>query len=289
MPGFHSFDGTQIAYEIYGEGYPLVLVNGLANDNTYWKYAISHFAPHLQIISYDLRGHGRSDNPRRTDHVEIEHHARDLVELMDHLSLSGPVVAGFSLGVQIMFETYRHLENRMGALIAVTGPYENPLGTFYGLPIPKLVIDQVFGLAGRLEGPLAYAWPRILGAPFIYPVSRLIGATKASAKDMQGFYDHAKDMDVSLFLRFAHAAARHSAKDVLPRIEVPTLVIGGEKDTFTPAKLSAHMADAIPDADYLLVKGGTHTTLVEEPELVNSRIERFLRSRFPVALGQERV
>lgn len=285
MPSFRSFDGTEIQYTIRGEGAPLVLVNGLACDATYWKYLIAHLSPHMQIITYDLRGHGRSSAPGIPENVEIEHHARDLAHLVRELDVVKPVVAGFSLGVQIMFESYRQLGDNLGALIAVTGPYRNPIATFYGLPIPEAAIDAIFGVTRTLEKPLSLLWKAAFSSPVIYPISRAIQATKASKEDMQGFYDHAKGMDAGLFFRFAHAASRHSAEDVLPTVSIPTLVIGAEKDTFTPPALSEHMAKAIPGADFLHLAGGTHTALIEQPDTINARIESFLRNRLPHIFG----
>jgi pimeloyl-ACP methyl ester carboxylesterase len=285
MPSFQSFDGTEIQYATRGEGAPLVLVNGLACDATYWKYLIDHLSPHMQVITYDLRGHGKSAAPAAPANVEIEHHARDLQQLVRELDVAKPVVAGFSLGVQIMFESYRLLGDNLGALIAVTGPYRNPIATFYGLPLPEAAIDGIFSVTRVLEKPLAIAWKAAFSSPVIYPLSRAIQATKASKEDMQGFYDHAKQMDSRLFFKFAHAASRHTAEDVLPQVSIPTLVIGAEKDTFTPPALSEHMARAIPGADYMHLKGGTHTALIEQPEKINARIESFLRARVPHVFG----
>src|SRR5512141_2213071 len=123
MPSIRSFDGTDIEYTIRGEGAPLVLVNGLACVESYWKYTIAHFTPHMQVITYDLRGHGKSGPPANPANVEIADHARDLAVLIRELDLVKPTVAGFSLGVQIMFEAYRQMGDNLGALVAVTGPY----------------------------------------------------------------------------------------------------------------------------------------------------------------------
>jgi pimeloyl-ACP methyl ester carboxylesterase len=285
MPSFRSFDGTEISYTVRGEGAPLILVNGLACVESYWKYTIEHFSPKMQVITYDLRGHGSSGIPSVESNVEIADHARDLAGLLRELNVVNPVVAGFSLGVQIMFETYRHVGDNLAALVAVTGPYRNPIATFYGLPLPQPVIDGAFMAAKVLEKPIEKAWRLAFRSPFIYPISKAVGACKCEKEDIQGFYDHASVMDVGLFFQFAQAASRHTAEDVLPNIAVPVLVVGAEKDTFTPPKLSEHMARTIPNADYLHVKGGTHTAIVEQPRLINERIEGFVRRHLPQHLS----
>jgi pimeloyl-ACP methyl ester carboxylesterase len=64
---------------------------------------------------------------------------------------------------------------------------------------------------------------------------------------------------------------------VLETIEVPTLVITGDRDAFTPRQLAQQMARRIPHGEILIVRGATHYTAIEYPELVNLRIEKFFR------------
>jgi len=86
-------------------------------------------------------------------------------------------------------------------------------------------------------------------------------------------------VEVDFFLRVLERASEHTAADVLPTIDIPTLVIGGERDTFTPPERSREMADAIPNAELVMVDGGTHTTPIERPGLVVGTIAGFLKRR----------
>ncbi|MBI4197160.1 MAG: alpha/beta hydrolase, partial [Deltaproteobacteria bacterium] len=60
------------------------------------------------------------------------------------------------------------------------------------------------------------------------------------------------------------------------KIKVPTLILGGELDQFTPAWISKKMHRLIPNSEILMIHKATHAALVEQPELVNLRIEKFL-------------
>ena len=66
--------------------------------------------------------------------------------------------------------------------------------------------------------------------------------------------------------------------DDLPiaEINVPVLVVAGEKDTFTPASLSESMVERIPGGELLMVHGGSHVAPIEQPELIGGRIKQFL-------------
>jgi pimeloyl-ACP methyl ester carboxylesterase len=72
------------------------------------------------------------------------------------------------------------------------------------------------------------------------------------------------------------AAGRHDATPYLREIDVPTLIVAGSNDRFTPAYMSEKMARLIPRSELTMVAGGTHSLPIEQPELVELRIRRFL-------------
>ena len=83
-------------------------------------------------------------------------------------------------------------------------------------------------------------------------------------------------MDPVVFVRTLRSAAHHNAWRHLPKVNVPTLVIAGQNDTFTPAWLSRRMASHIPGAQFLMLPEGTHVAPLEYRETVEHRVERFL-------------
>ena len=89
-------------------------------------------------------------------------------------------------------------------------------------------------------------------------------------------------MDPRLFLGMLRHASEHTAFDFLPKVDVPTLIVAGTEDTFTPYWLSEEMHDRIPGAEMLTVPGGTHAAPIEQPELITLRLEKFL-ARIPTA------
>ncbi len=96
---------------------------------------------------------------------------------------------------------------------------------------------------------------------------------------MLPYLSHMTHVDFPMFLRMLRAAGEHTAGDLLPQIDVPVLVVAGERDTFTPAFLARAMAEALPRGELLMVPRGTHVTPIERPELVDARVEQFLRER----------
>jgi pimeloyl-ACP methyl ester carboxylesterase len=97
--------------------------------------------------------------------------------------------------------------------------------------------------------------------------------------DLVPYFNHLAHMDPVVFVRTLDSMASHTAWDHLPHVDVPTLVIGGERDKFTPAWLSRKMAEHIPGAELMLLPRGSHTAPLEHRDLVELRVERFLRER----------
>jgi pimeloyl-ACP methyl ester carboxylesterase len=279
-PKFTSWDGTRLEYYELGDTTSdrvLLFLNGLFCTESYYTFLHRELAPHYRIVGFAHRGHQGSEAPIDAAHANIQACARDVVALMDHLDIDRAVVAGLSLGVQISFECYRRYPERFRGIMAFTGPYENPLGTFYGFSVPDVVWRASMGNLVRFAPRFTQkVWHAIFHLPIVHPVARLMRSTAASGPLMQPFYDHQTIVHVPTGLRLALAAIEHSAREVLPTIAVPVMVVAGGKDTFTPAQLSRTMRDEIPDVDFLEVPEGTHTTLLEAPEVVNPRVASFL-------------
>ncbi|HET9953722.1 MAG TPA: alpha/beta hydrolase [Polyangiaceae bacterium] len=98
---------------------------------------------------------------------------------------------------------------------------------------------------------------------------------------MRPYFEHAAHVDFEMFLHMLREAGEHSAEDLLPRITVPTLVLTGDKDSFTPAAVSEGMARAIPNSELHVVPSGTHILPLEQREEVARQIAAFL-DRVPV-------
>jgi pimeloyl-ACP methyl ester carboxylesterase len=108
---------------------------------------------------------------------------------------------------------------------------------------------------------------------------RELDRERIQEEDFQRYWDHAALMDPDVFLRMLQHAGRHDARDFLSHVEVPTLVIAAERDTFTPVALAKEMAAAIPNAELELIEEASHAAPVEQPDRIAERAEDFLSAR----------
>jgi pimeloyl-ACP methyl ester carboxylesterase len=99
-------------------------------------------------------------------------------------------------------------------------------------------------------------------------------------EDVVRYLDDLADVDPSLFVKLLASAAQSDASDHLPSIALPTLIIAGEQDTFTPMWLSVKMHAAIPGSELLVLPGGSHVGPLEHPELCELRVEKYFNDHF---------
>jgi pimeloyl-ACP methyl ester carboxylesterase len=298
-----SFDGTHIAYTFLGtakRGQPtVVLCAGYCCPDNFWKYLGPALARRYRVLVWNYRASGVSGFPRepgyrarnyKAEDFYLDRYARDLKEILDHEGIDDIIVVGHSMGVQVCLEAYRLMPERVRAIVSITGPYASPLRTFYNSTLMPRIFPIGRAAINLFPRPLLTVWKAILRSGLPHPGAIKLGALgpKAKAEDMRPYYDHMAELDPLVMMKMAEAMHHHSAEDILRSIAAPTLVIVGDKDNFTPPWLGRVMASRIPVAELVVVPGGTHGSIIEEPKLVNKAVLDFL-SRHLAEGAQERL
>lgn len=280
-----AIDGCPIFYEI-AEPVPasdltVVMCDGLGCDGYAWKHMRRALASSYQLLHWHYAGHGRSPMPRDRQRTTMPGLAQDLLAVLDDAGVTHAVACGHSMGVQVVLEAYRADPRRFDALILACGAPENPLRTFRGTDRFEALLPAVQRMAQRTPWIFNRLSRTILPTRLAYEIATLIEPNEAliEPRDFMPYLESMARIDVRLFLDLLSSACQHSATDLLNKIDVPTLIIAGDQDSFTPPDLSMRMQAAIPGAEILMVEGGSHTALIERPEQVNDAVVSFLRQR----------
>jgi len=276
-----SFDGTVLRYTRRGRGLPIVTCNGVANTTTFFHYFEDYFSRMAEVICWDYRGHGRSDVPADLNTFDIACYARDLLAVLDDAGIQKAVLVGFSMGSQVVLEFCRDNQDRVLALVPLNGPASNPFEAFGTAAWFEKAYTNVFNYFIEHPRVLEAVGVPLLLSPVTWPLAKAVEVDRhrCSRQEMDLYFEHIARMGFANELRALLGMARHSAEDVLPTIDVPTLVIAGEKDGMCPARLVKRIHRQVKGSELFVVPHGSHATLVEQPELVNLRIEAFLRKQ----------
>jgi 3-oxoadipate enol-lactonase len=284
-----AFDGTKLAYSVVGRKGPwVVLVPGFCCPDNFWKYLLPELSKRHRVLVYDLRGLGASGTPRapgyrarnlKTSDFTIENHARDIAALLDAEGIDEASLIGHSMGGQIILEAYDQIPQRVSSLTLLTAPYESPTRTLYGRDLDAAFRVLQAGIRALPRSSILVWRALFLARPaFTHRMAQLMRALGplAKAEDMAGYYRHMAFLDPLILMKMADAMREHSAVDILSTIKVPTLIVAGTADTFTPPRLAKAMHLAIPHSEILFLEDATHGAVIEYPDEVNAAVLSFL-------------
>ncbi len=279
-------DGTRIYLRRRKGPSPVtaVLSDGIACDGFIWKYLWDDLAHTVSVTHWNYRGHGRSALPADPAAIELVEHAHDLDAVRSAVDDPEVVLFGHSMGCQVALEAFRLRREKVRGLVLICGSSGRITHTFKGSNVMAQLLPRVIERIDAYPEIARAIWSRV-PPEIALQVALLTGEVDKSTivpEDLMPYMKHMVDIDLPMFLRMLHSAGEHSAADLLPQVDVPTLVIAGENDTFTPPRYAEEMAAAIPHAELMMVPGGTHVVPLERKEQVAARVEKFLHERVGV-------
>jgi pimeloyl-ACP methyl ester carboxylesterase len=272
-----SFDGTDIASFRMGEkGRWVFLANGLGGNIKAWKHQLNYFKDSVRLVTWDYRGLYDSAQPAGGNY-SIKDHVRDALMIMDHYEVEDAVVMGWSMGVQVALELYNQAPDRIKAIILLNGTNGKPLDDIFprGKNFLKAALRHSAPKLNLLKG---FASP-LAQTKAIPAVMKTLGMVSGSL-DEEIFLDISREfikLDFATYVEIFLELAKHDSRKIFPKINVPTLVMPGQKDFITPLWMGKEMAASIPGSELTVVPGASHYSCVEYPDVVNLRIERFLK------------
>jgi len=276
-----SFDGTEIAHHTIGDGPAILLANGLGGSWRAWTHQIQYFQDRYRFVSWDYRGLYASGEPPDRDALEVADHADDAIAVMDARGLDQVAIFGWSMGVQVALEIFRRAPERVKLMVMINGVPGSPWESAFNTPQLGALIPHVLGLVRKVPNFAQTVTESVVGWPETVTWAKRVGLA-GQTLDEEIFAQLAGSfagLDMDLYMHTLQLLGEHDARDVLDEVDVPTLVIAGDRDLFTPRSAAEDMVRRVRGAELLVVPGGTHYVAVEYPELVNLRVEKFFRER----------
>ena len=264
---FAMVEGHRIAYLDEGEGPPLILLHGIPTSSLLWRNVIPDLAKSRRVIAPDMLNYGRSDKPLRAD-VSIAAQARILVGLMDALGLKRVDLAAHDIGggvAQIVAVRHPERINRLVLASAIC---------FDSWPIPEFEpLQEADAEAGMsvedFEAMLRDFLPQGVAAEDGLSDE----ATEIMLRPWTGEAGKA-----ALFRNFRRLSPEYTmavAREI-ETLDLPALVLWGDKDPFQKPAYAQRLADAIPGAQLEWIEGAAHWIMEEQPQAVAVKIAGFL-------------
>jgi len=261
-----SIGDCSLYYERRGVGFPVLLVSGLAGIASFWHDQVPAFARRFEVITFDHRGIGQSDQARAG--WSVERLAVDVIGLMDALRIKRAHLVGHSTGGAIAQVLAIEHPARLASVV-LSATWTKTDAYFRRLfALRKEVLQRL--------GANAYVQSSTL---FLYPswwISR--NNERLRQTEAQNLASFAPMEVVSSRIDAMLAFDRTTE---LGRIKTPTLVIGAEDDLVTPAYFAEELARLIPAAEVkIFPRGGHFLTQVQAREF-NNAVLPFLVAHTP--------
>ena len=254
-----TVNGIEMYYEITGEGPPLLLIHGLGSSVRDWEFQIPVFKNHYQVITLDLRGHGRSSKPKGP--YSIRGFADDVVSLLKSLHLESVHVLGISMGTSVGFELVLGYPEMVRTFIGVN------MGV--SLPVKTLQEKWAFWKRTLIVKLLSMKKMGEVLGPMLFP--------DPSQKNLQKMVaDRWAENDKKSYIAAMNALKNWSVAESLSQIHVPTLIIASDGD-YTSVQLKREYVSKIPSARLIVIEHAHHAVPVEKPEEFNAIVLEFLK------------
>ena len=268
MSTFTTTDGTQLFYRDWGHGQPIVFVASWALDSRAWARYMLHFnALGYRCIALDRRGHGRSDDPGRG--YTLDRLADDVGELLAHLDVRDATIVTHSMAsAECTRYLTRHGSSRVARLIFLA-----PTAASYAEgsreaasmdePTTALVLDAI-----RRDLP---RWLADNADGFFLP-----SETGTSPEYVQYTIDIIGDCSLQALVE-CFRAKRVDLRADLRALDVPLLVLHGNRDVSEPVQQGRAIASLVPHSRYVEYAGAPHGLYHTHFEQVAGDIQAFLR------------
>ncbi|NBD38045.1 MAG: alpha/beta fold hydrolase [Verrucomicrobia bacterium] len=261
-----QFDGREVRYGITGEGPAMVILHGTPWSSFNLRHLIEGLSADFQVHYFDLLGYGASD--RSPGDVSLGVQNKVLHTLIDHWGLAKPLVVGHDFGGATALRTHLLNNREFERLVLIDAVAVSPWGSSFFRHVHQY--EAAFaGLPDYLQEVLVR---RYIQSAAYQPLSEYVLAHTASPwlgpKGKPALYRQMAQADQRYTDEVEH---RYS------KINMPVLVLWGEKDVWIPVEQGRKLAEAIPAARFVPIPDTGHLVIEEAPGTLLREIRAFCR------------
>ena len=257
MPNLH-LDGLDMHYQVEGEGQPLLLIHGLGSSGRDWELQVAYFADRYQVITLDMRGHGKSSKPPGPYSIPL--FAGDTASVLEMLEVAPVHVVGISMGGMIAFQLAVDRPELVKSVVVVNSGPDFVIRSFKDRfqVWQRFIITRVLGLRKMAE---------VLGER-MFPKPEHAQVRKV-------FVERWVENDKRAYQESMKAIVGWSVADRIGEIKCPALIIASDED-YTPVESKQAYVQQMPNAELAVIDDARHAVPVERPEQFNAVLDAFL-------------
>lgn len=265
MPHLKCPSGTDLYYEIEGEGKPVLFLHGWGVDHRIWNQQIKHCKDHFKVIALDLPGHGQSG----WDRVSLETMVEDIKVLLDREHIHQCSVVGSSLGGLFglkLYELYPQVVERLifvGSMPKFAKDDDFP----YGLDVARI---------RKLSNQLDSDFPSIINI-FFRSLFTMHERESRRFKWLMKFKKHEAPPMKPALSEYLDMLESEDLRGVLKTVRVPVAYLNGREDYICPHASIMLLLQSTPQAKVYFFEKCGHFPFLTEPYQFNQALEDVLK------------
>lgn len=250
------------SYYDLGNGYPIVMLHSFNHSKLMWGYHVPWFIREgYRVIVPDLRGHG--DNRLNGRKMSIELFSEDVIQLLQDLKVNEASFIGSSAGGYVSLEVWKKRPDLISSMILAGSKAQSDSGEI--IERRKKQIDTLLkqDFSNYLDNvQMRLSKNTIENKPWVLDLVRCMSS----------------NMEKEAIIGALEALInKPDHTDILPTINIPTLIICGEEDVFTPCEYSVFLRDHISGSELITLKDAAHINPLDQPEKFCEFVLKFLK------------
>jgi pimeloyl-ACP methyl ester carboxylesterase len=283
---FTADDGERLYVYAAGEGPPIVMLHGWTSSHREWSPILHTLSARHRVYRWDARGHG-GHPPNRATAPTVGRMARDLANLIEHYRLDQVSAVGHSMGALTLWEYIRsHGTGRLARLCLIDQS-------------PRLVTDDGWrlGIYGDFDRERSRRFIAELHEDFAEAVLRLSAyglnrrAREKYEQDARGWQksrEALRALDPAPLIAIWESLAAADYRDVLERIDIPTLLVFGSHSNFYRPETAEYLRERIPGAMLHVYDGTDHSPHQWQRERFARDLQAFVAGGAPQPMPMHR-
>lgn len=256
----------------------LVFNYGLLCTFEHYKYQIKYFnEKKYPILLMDYRGHHPENTAVNFHEITFSNMASDNIKLFDLYQLKKVDLICHSMGVNVGLETALLIPNIVRSLVLISGSVFPPQNVMFNSNIINLIQPYVEGLYEQFPKSFDFVWKKQVKLKLVKKFVHITGFNykKVGEDFIEIYLETLTNYPPKLFFHLLNSMKDHNILGRIHDIKAPCLIISGDKDNIIPLHLQNILQEHLLNSKLYIVNEGNHVPQVDDPALVNERLELF--------------
>ncbi|MGB4587757.1 MAG: alpha/beta hydrolase [Clostridiaceae bacterium] len=262
---FFKFQEKNVYYEVYGEGKPMILLNGIMMSTQSWNIFKETFSAQNQLILLDFLDQGKSDKVTEayTQDLQVE----VLRALVEELHLDKVNLVGISYGGEVALNFITKYADKVERLVLFntshrTSPWLKDIGDAWNLSSQN-AMDYYLTTIPVIYSPQFY--------------NKNLDWMNARKKLLTDYVFNNKEFMDSM-VRLTISAETHDVTEALKDVQTRTLIVSSEQDFITPKEEQIEMHKLLINSEHVMIPGAGHGSMYEKPALFTALTLGFINA-----------